>query len=299
MKVLRCFDPLNLLFGAVLTFLLLPLIVVIPVSFSPSSVLQFPPTRLSWRWYEDFFGDDRWVNAAWLSIRVGLAVAIVSTLIGMLAAVALTRFVTLGKGLMRSLVLSPLIVPLIITSVGIYYVMSELGMNSTFQGILLGHTVLALPYSVIIIESALRGYDVTLDEAAVSLGASRVLTFRKITMPIILPSILASATFAFITSWDEILLVTFLGGPRAQTLPLRMFEFLTTQIRPTIAAISSMLIVTLVGLMLLYRLLRWQRALWRERSRVGDALRWECGAPSAPAILPGVHEGKPTEGGMP
>lgn len=299
MKDLRYLTPLNFLFWAVLAFLLLPLIVVIPISFSPSTVLHFPPAGLSWRWYEDFFSDDRWINAAWLSIRVGVSVSIVSTLIGMLAAVALTRFITLGKGLMRSLVLSPLIVPLIITSVGVYYVMSELGMNSTFQGILVGHTVLALPYSVIIIESALRGYDVTLDEAAVSLGASRVLTFRKITMPIILPSILASATFAFITSWDEVLLVTFLGGPSAQTLPLRMFEFLTTQIRPTIAAISSMLIVTLVGLMLLYQLMRWQRSRWRARSRSGGALGRERGAASEPAILPTVREGKVKEGGTP
>jgi ABC-type spermidine/putrescine transport system permease subunit II len=299
MKFLRHLTPLNVLFWAVLTFLLLPLIVVIPVSFSPSTVLHFPPAGLSWRWYEDFFGDDRWVNAAWLSIRVGVSVAIVSTLIGMLAAVALTRFITFGKGLVRSLVLSPLIVPLIITSVGVYYVMSELGMNSTFQGILIGHTVLALPYSVIIIESALRAYDVTLDEAAVSLGASRVLTFRKITMPIIMPSILASATFAFITSWDDVLLVTFLGGPSAQTLPLRMFEFLTTQVRPTIAAISSMLIVTLVGLMLLYQLTRWQRSRWRERSRSRDPWGWERGTAPEPAILPAVREAKLKEGGTP
>jgi ABC-type spermidine/putrescine transport system permease subunit II len=296
-KVLRYLTPLNLLFWAVLTFLLLPLLVVIPVSFSPGTVLHFPPAGLSWRWYEDFFGDDRWVDAAWLSIRVGVSVAIVSTLIGMLAAVALSRFITSGKGLLRSLVLSPLIVPLIITSVGVYYVMSELGMNSTFQGILIGHTVLALPYSVIIIESALRSYDVRLDEAAMSLGASRVLTFRKITMPIILPSILASATFAFITSWDDVLLVTFLGGPSAQTLPLRMFEFLTTQVRPTIAAISSMLIVTLVGLMLLYQLMRWQRSRWREWSRSEDALGWERATTPAPAVLPAVHDGKLKQGG--
>ena len=262
MKALEFLHPgkiaLNLVFVAVLIFLFLPLIVVVPVSFTPGTVLKFPPEGLSWRWYQDFWEDDRWRAAGWLSIRLAFSTAIVATFIGMLAAVGLTRFITKGKSVLRAIVLAPLIVPLIIPSVGVYYVMVKIELTSTFWGILIGHTVLALPYSIIIIESALRNYDVALEEAAMSLGASRTLAFRKITIPIILPAILASAVFGFITSWDEILLVIFLGGPNAQTLPLRMFEFLSTQVRPTIAAISSVLIVTLLGVVAIYQLWQWQ-----------------------------------------
>lgn len=272
--VLRYFNPtkifLNLVFVGVLLFLFLPLIVVVPVSFTPGTVLKFPPEGLSWRWYQDFWEDDRWRAAGWLSIRLALSTAVVATFIGMLAAVSLTRFVKKGKGFLRAIVLAPLIVPLIITSVGIYYVMVRMELTASFWGILIGHVVLALPYSIVIIESALRNYDVSLEEAAMSLGASRPLAFRKITMPIILPAILASAVFGFITSWDEILLVIFLGGPDAQTLPLRMFEFLSTQVRPTIAAISSVLIVTLLGIVLLYQLLGWQQRRMRGGGRRVD-----------------------------
>ncbi len=272
--VLKYFNPtkilLNVVFVGVLVFLFLPLIVVVPVSFTPGTVLRFPPEGLSWRWYQDFWEDDRWRAAGWLSIRLALSTAVCATFIGMLAAVSLTRFVKRGKGLLRAIVLAPLIVPLIITSVGIYYVMVRMELTASFWGMLIGHIVLALPYSIVIIESALRNYDVSLEEAAMSLGASRPLAFRKITIPIILPAILASAVFGFITSWDEVLLVIFLGGPDAQTLPLRMFEFLSTQVRPTIAAISSVLIVTLLGVVILYQLLTWQQRRMRGGGRRVD-----------------------------
>jgi putative spermidine/putrescine transport system permease protein len=265
------FDPtrlfLNIVFVGMLIFLFLPLVVVVPISFTPGTALRFPPEGLSWRWYEDFWNDERWRAAGWLSIRLAVSTAICATFIGMLAAIGLTRFVTKGKAILRAIVLAPLIVPLIITSVGIYYVMVRFELNATFWGMLIGHTVLALPYSIIIIESALRNYDIALEEAAMSLGASRVLAFRKITIPIILPAILASAVFGFITSWDEVLLVIFLGGPNAQTLPLRMFEFLSTQVRPTIAAISSVLIVTLLGVVVIYQLLSWQQRRTRGGGR--------------------------------
>ncbi len=270
MRALHYLNPfrfgLNIVFVGVLVFLLAPLIVVIPASFSPGTVLEFPPDGLSWRWYEDFWGDQKWRQVTWLSVRLAFSVAILTTVIALMAAVGLSRFVKRGKGLLRGIIISPLIVPLIISSVGIFYVMNELTQRyhipllRTYQGILIGHTILALPFAVIIIESALRNYDVALEEAATSLGASRLLAFRKITIPIIAPSIAAAAVAAFITSWDEVLLVLFIGGVDAQTLPNRMFEFLTTQIRPTIAAISTMLIVTLFAVILIAQLLRIQQA---------------------------------------
>ncbi len=269
MTVVRRVSPMRvvlyIVFVGVLIFLFLPLIVVIPISFNPGTVLRFPPDGISLRWYNDFFGDQRWLDAAWLSLRLGITVAILATVLALGAAVALTRFVTVGKPLLRALILSPLIVPLIVTSIAVFEVFNELGLLRSFWGLVLAHTILALPFGVIIIESALRNVDVTLEEAAMSLGASRLVAFRRITVPLIAPGLFGAAVIAFITSWDEVVMVLFVGGARNQTLPVRMFQFLETQIRPTIAAISTLLIVALLIALVLRQLL-----ILRQRRRMGS-----------------------------
>lgn len=274
MRALEFVNPgkiaLWVVFFGVLFFLILPILIVIPLSFNPGTILRFPPDGVSLRWYEDFFGDKRWRDVAWLSVRLGVTVAIVATAIGLAAAVALTRYVTFGKTLLRTLVLSPLIVPVIVSAIAVFDIFNQLGLLRTFQGLVLAHTILAVPFAVIIIESALRNYDIALEEAAMSLGASRVTAFRKITMPLIAPSLFASALFAFITSWDEVVMVLFVGGATKQTLPRRMFEFLTTEIRPTIAAISAMLIFALLAVLILYLLMGvWQGWRLRRALRAG------------------------------
>jgi putative spermidine/putrescine transport system permease protein len=242
-------------FFGVLFFLLLPLIVVIPISFNPGTMLRFPPAGLSLRWYEDFFGDEAWRQAASLSVRLGLTVAVLASIVGVPAAVALARMVTRGKTILRALVLFPLIVPLIITAIAFFDVFSRMRLVRTFSGLVLAHTILAVPYVVIIMESALESFDVSLEEAAVSLGASRLMAFCKVTLPIVLPSLFASALFAFMTSWDDVVIVLFLGGADNRTLPLRMFEFLQTSVRPTIAAISSLLVLAMVLVLVTYQLM--------------------------------------------
>jgi ABC-type spermidine/putrescine transport system permease subunit II len=244
---------------AALLFLIFPLVVVIPESFSPSAVLQFPPASLSLRWYKDFFGDPSWLQSLWLSIKLGIAVAIFSTLLGLGAAVALLRFVKYGKGLIRALALSPLILPVIVTAIALFDIMTRLDLVGSFWGLLLSHTVLALPFPVFILENALKSVDPNLEDAAVSLGASRLKAFYKVTIPLIVPSIFGAALFAFLASWDEVVIVLFVGGALLQTLPVQMFQFLTTEVRPTIASASTLLIAAILLGMLLMRVFRSRR----------------------------------------
>ena len=250
---------------AVLFFLVFPLVVVVPESFSPSAILQFPPTGLSLRWYRDFFSDPAWLDLLWLSIRLGLAVAALATLIGLGAAVALVRFVRFGKGPIRALVLSPLIIPVIVTAIALFEVMTRLDLVGSFLGLLLSHTVLAVPFPFFVLENALKSVDPDLEDAAVSLGANRLHAFWKVTVPLILPSLLGAALFAFLASWDEVVIVLFVGGALLQTLPVQMFQFLTTEVRPTIAAASTMLIAALLLTLLLGRALTHRRIPSRSR----------------------------------
>jgi ABC-type spermidine/putrescine transport system permease subunit II len=237
---------LSALVVLVLFFLIFPLVVVVPESFSPTAVLQFPPNGLSLRWYQDFFTGPFWLDALRLSIELGVAVALLSTVVGLLAAVALSRYVTVGRGPLRAIVLSPLIVPVIVTAIALFDVMIRLNLVGTFPGLVLAHTILALPFPVIILENALKSVDPNLEDAAVSLGASRFRAFIQVTLRLIMPSLLGAALFAFMASWDEVVIVLFVGGALMQTLPVKMFEFLTTEVRPTVASASTLLILALI-----------------------------------------------------
>jgi ABC-type spermidine/putrescine transport system permease subunit II len=243
-------DPVHVLLWvftlAVIAFLLFPLVAVFPISVSPDTVLQFPPSGFSLRWYDEFFADKEWTDALFLSIRLGISVALLSTILGMACAVAITRRLRRTKRPMRALVLAPLMVPVIVTAIAMFDVAIDLRLVGTFWGLLLAHTVLALPFAVIVLESALKSVDRNLEDAAVSLGANRVQAFVKVTVPLLRPAIFTALLITFLTSWDEVVVVLFMGGPFEQTLPVRMFEFLTTQVRPTVAAASGVLIAALV-----------------------------------------------------
>jgi ABC-type spermidine/putrescine transport system permease subunit II len=254
---------------AVLFFLICPLAVVIPESFSASDTLQFPPHALSMRWYVDFFTDPSWLAALQLSISLALSVAVLATVMGLLAAIGLVRYIRRGKGVIRTFVLLPLIVPIIVSSIALFAAMARLHFLGTFWGLLLAHTVLAVPFPLIILESALRSIDPNLEDAALSLGASRLQAFYKVTLPMITPSVFGAALFAFMTSWDEVVVALFIGGALLQTLPVYMYQFLTTEYRPTIASASTLLIGgVLVGMILIQAvgsIRRRQRVrYWRE-----------------------------------
>jgi putative spermidine/putrescine transport system permease protein len=242
--------------GLVLLFLVLPIAIVFPLSFSSGSYMSFPPPGFSLRWYASFFDSASWTGAALVSVRVAVPVTVLAVLLGTPAAIGLQRGSFAGKRLVHALVLSPIIVPGIIVAIGAYFVYARYGLVGQPIALVLGHTCLAVPFVVINVSAALQGVDRQLERAALSLGASPFGAFRQVTLPLIAPGILAGAVFAFITSFDELLIALFLSGTGAVTLPRRMFDEIRYDIDPTIAAVSSLLIAATTGLMLAAELAR-------------------------------------------
>ena len=228
--------------GAVLVFLIAPVLIIVIVSFSGADYLSFPPPYLSLRWYQRFLGTSSWRQAIWVSTQVALLTMVFATTLGLLAALALVRGRFRGKGAIYAVMLSPTIVPTIITAIGLYFFFVRLKATGSILAMALGHTVLALPVVVIIMAAALQGFDLRLEQAALSLGASRLTALRRITLPLILPGLLSAALFAFLTSFDELLIPLFLSGVEVQTLTVRIWNSLTLEVDPTIAAVSSFLI---------------------------------------------------------
>lgn len=242
--------------GLVLLFLVAPVVIVIPMSFSAAKYLSFPPPGFSLQWYENFFTRSDWTSAMIQSIRVAFTVMILATVLGIMASLALVRGNFPGKDLINAVIVSPLIVPTIIVAIAIYGIYARLHLVQTFIGLVLAHTVLAVPYVIVNVTATLRGFDIRLEQAAQSLGASPVQTFRYVTLPLIAPGIFAGAVFAFIASFDELIVALFIAGAQGRTLPMRMFEGLRLEIDPTIAAVSSMLITFSVLVLLSAELVR-------------------------------------------
>ena len=247
---------LSVFAGLVLFYLILPILVVIPLSFSSASYLSFPPPGFSLHWYRNFFTRADWISSAWLSIWVGLAVTVLATALGTPASVALVRGRFAGKGLVNAFILSPLIVPGIIVAIGIYFFYARLGVVGNPIALVLAHTCLAVPFVVINVSATLYGFDERLEYAAMSLGASPWGAFRQVTLPLIRPGVLAGSLFAFITSFDELIVALFVSGTTAVTLPRRMWEGIRFEIDPTIAAVSTILVAFSGALLLTAELLR-------------------------------------------
>lgn len=233
----------------ILLFLVLPIVVVMVVSFSSATYLTFPPPGFSLRWYHSYLGSEQWLQSTWLSVWVGLIVVVLSTFLGTLAALGMARLPQNLRTLAFALTLSPLIVPGIIVAIGVYYAFAQYGLVGTPIGLVLAHTCLAVPFVVTSVSASLVGLDPRLEQAALSLGATPRSTFFQVTLPLIRPGILVGALFAFITSFDEIMVALFLSGSGAVTLPRRMWDDLLFQIDPTIAAVSTLTIVLTAALM--------------------------------------------------
>ena len=228
--------------GAIVVFLLAPVAIILIVSFSGADYLRFPPPSLSLRWYQRFFGIAAWRQAIGVSAQVAVLTMVFSTSLGFLASLALVRGRFRGKGAIYAFLLSPTIVPTIITAIGLYFFFVRIKATGSIVAMALGHTVLALPVVVIIIAATLQGFDVRFEQAAWSLGASRLTALRRVTLPLIMPGVLSAALFAFLTSFDELLIPLFLAGVEAQTLTVRVWNSLLLEVDPTIAAVSSFLI---------------------------------------------------------
>lgn len=232
---------LYLVSGFILLFLIMPSLIVIIISFNPSSYLDFPPDGLSFRWYKEFFTSRAWTSAFWVSVKVAAATSVLATLLGLPTSFALVRYQFPGKTFLYGLIVSPLVLPLIVIAISVYFWFAKLNMIGTYYGLILAHTMVGLPIFVVVVTSVLKNFDQNLEKAAMSLGARPLRTFWEITMPIIRPSVISGSLFAFIMSFDELIITIFICG-NTVTIPKRMWDSVRYEIEPTLAAVSTIII---------------------------------------------------------
>ena len=229
--------------GLVLLFLVTPSLIVMVMSFSGEDVLGFPPHRWSLRWYAAFFDDPTWLDATWISAKIAVMSTVLALLLGTAAAYGLVRGPRKLRNLGYALLLAPLMVPSVVMAVGLFGVLADWKLLGTTAGILLAHTTIGISYVVIIVGATLMGLDRRLELASMSLGASHLRTATRVVLPLIMPGIVAAGIFAFINSFDEVVVTSFIASLRIETLPLKIWEDIQFAIDPTVAAISAMLIV--------------------------------------------------------
>ncbi|MBC9937599.1 MULTISPECIES: ABC transporter permease [unclassified Leucobacter] len=241
------------------TILFAPLAIVVPLSFTAKRSFKFPPDGLSLEWYRNFFTDDAWLRALGNSLWIGLVVALLCTVLGTLAALGIQRLPGKIGGIVQGLLLAPLIIPGIVSAVAIYSVFLKWKLSGNPLGFVLAHAVLAIPFVVVTVSASLSSYDQALDRAAASLGAGRLRTFARVTLPLIAPGVGAGALFAFITSFDEVVAAMFLQSPKIRTLPVEMFVSVTNEVDPTIAVVSTLILAVTSAVVLVPALTRSQR----------------------------------------
>lgn len=237
--------------GAILIFLVLPSALVVPMSFSATSYLHFPPAGFSLRWYRAFFDDPDWIAATAFSLEIASMTTLASAVVGTMAAIALVRGRLVARDTISALVLAPLIVPHVIVAIAVYFQFAPLGLIGTRLGFVLIHTALAVPYVVLVVTAALQRVPPSLEMAGLNLGASRLRCFQAITLPLIGPSIAAGAVFAFLASFDETVVSFFISGVEHKTVTRKMFEDIEFNLSPVIAAASTLFVGATILLMLL------------------------------------------------
>ncbi len=252
----------------VFIFLIMPVVIIVPIAFSNDVYLQFPPKEWGFGLLQGFFYAEDWMRATWNSFKVAIPVMFLATLLGTLASLSLVRGKYRGKQFWYALILSPIIIPVIISAISIYFFFAKLKLIGTLGGLILAHTVLAVPYVVIVMTSTLKGFDERLEQASMNLGAGPVRTFFNITFPIIRPGMLTASLFAFIASFDELIGAMFICGVESITLPKQMWDGIRDEISPTIAAVAALLIFLTIILMslMVYLRQRQERILSQEQS---------------------------------
>lgn len=246
-------SAIALLVGA---FLLLPVVVIVLLSFGSSRYLQFPPPAWTLRWYEELFDDPEWLTAFATSFEIAVVVAVVATLLGLMASFGLTRGRFRGKEALRALFLTPMVMPVVVLAVALYAFFLRLHLNGTFLGFVIAHTVIALPFAIISISNALEGFDKSIEDAAVLCGASPIEAKLRVTLPAIKSGLFGAAIFSFLASWDEVVVAIFMSSPDLQTLPVRIFSALRQDLSPVVAAVSTVLVALTVLLMAVAALFR-------------------------------------------
>jgi putative spermidine/putrescine transport system permease protein len=249
--------------GLIFFFLIFPILVIIPLSFNAQDFFTFTPEMLAFKaegyslkHYEDFFTNNDWQNALKNSLRIAPMATVMSVSFGTLAAIGLSQSHVPARRAIMAILISPMIVPLIISATGMYFFYSKIGIQGTYWGVVLAHAVLGVPFVIITVTATLVGFDKSLTRAAANMGAGPVRTFFKIQMPLILPGVISGGLFAFITSFDEVVVVLFVGSAGQKTLPWQMFTGLREQISPTILAVATILIAVSILLLTTLELLR-------------------------------------------
>jgi len=248
---------------AILFFLIMPILVIIPLSFNAEDfftftrgMLAFDPEAYSFKHYRDFLTNPDWQQALRNSVAIAPMATLIAVTLGTLAAIGLSQPHVPARGAIMAILISPMIVPLIISAAGMYFFYSRIGLQGTYWGVVLAHAALGIPFVIITVTATLVGFDRSLVRAAANLGAGPVRTFFKVQMPLILPGVISGGLFAFITSFDEVVVVLFVGSAGQKTLPWQMFTGLREQISPTILAVATILVTISVILLTVIELLR-------------------------------------------
>ncbi|WP_299779832.1 ABC transporter permease [uncultured Roseobacter sp.] len=249
--------------GAILVFLITPILVVMPLSFNAEDfftftpeMLRFDPAGYSLKHYEDFFTNSDWQGALANSVRIAPMATLLSVSFGTLAAIGLSQPHVPFRRAIMAILISPMIVPLIISAAGMYFFYSRIGLQGTYMGVVLAHAALGIPFVIITVTATLVGFDNSLTRAAANMGAGPVTTFFRVQMPLILPGVISGGLFAFITSFDEVVVVLFVGSAGQKTLPWQMFTGLREQISPTILAVATILVIISIALLTVVEMLR-------------------------------------------
>ena len=257
------FYTFRVICGLIFVFLIGPILVIIPLSFNAvpyftftPEMLSFDPAGYSTKWYMDFFTNPNWQGAVKNSVIIAIFATIMSTALGTLAALGLSRAEMPFKKFFMALLISPMIVPLIISAAGMYFFYSRIGLASTHLGVIIAHAALGTPFVVITVTATLVGFDQSLIRAGLNLGANPRTVFFKVIMPLILPGVISGALFAFITSFDEVVVVLFVGSYEQRTIPWAMFSGIREQISPTILAVATILVMISILLLTTVELLR-------------------------------------------
>jgi putative spermidine/putrescine transport system permease protein len=237
-------------------WLIVPVLIVIPLSFAKQPSFAFPPKELGLNNYVKFFTDSRWIGSFSVSVRLAFVVAIISTVLGVLASFGLTRGRYRGKSAIQGLLLLPIVTPGIVVAIAVYALFIKMHIVGSWLAFILAHTLIALPFVIVTVSSALSTFDRKLELAAASLGANPLNTMLRVTLPVIRPGILSGAVFAFVTSFDEVVVALFIQSPTLRTLPTMMWQSVTSEIDPTIAAASTLVIVVTTILILTPQLAR-------------------------------------------
>lgn len=247
----------------IFTFLIVPIFVIIPLSFNAEPYFTFTPEMLSFdpagyslKWYEEFFTDSSWRNAVINSFVIAVCATLISTTLGTIAALGLSQSAMPFRTAVMAMMISPMIVPLIISAAGMYFFYTRIGLGSTHLGVILAHAALGTPFVVITVTATMVGFDRSLIRASNNLGADGVTTFFKVIVPLILPGVISGGLFAFITSFDEVVVVLFVGSVEQRTIPWKMFSGIREEIRPTILAVATLLVCISICLLTALELLR-------------------------------------------